>query len=93
MSYLTRLPIDFIKIDKSYVDHVDERAQDHAIMEAIILMAHKLGFLTIAEGVETESQLNVLERFGCDLIQGYYYSKPLPPENFYQMVVDWDKSR
>ncbi|GHU43531.1 hypothetical protein FACS1894111_09270 [Clostridia bacterium] len=89
MSYLTRMPIDFLKVDKSYIDYADKEEADRAILESILYMAHRLGFIVVAEGVETKTQLDVLKEFGCDLIQGYYYSRPLPAEEFHRFVTEW----
>ena len=57
-----------------------------AISEAIILMAHKLGLKVIAEGVETKAQLDLLTAAGCDFVQGYYFSKPLPADDFVALI-------
>ncbi|WP_312812522.1 EAL domain-containing protein [Sedimentibacter sp.] len=72
---------DYIKIDKIFIDNIDEK-QNEVLVEGIINTAHTLGIEVIAEGVETEEQVEILKRIGCDIIQGYFYSKPLPPEEF-----------
>jgi EAL domain-containing protein (putative c-di-GMP-specific phosphodiesterase class I) len=82
LSYLKRYPVQKLKIDKSFVDGVAEDAEDQAIALAIIGVARGLGFRTIAEGVETEAQWQFLKDNGCDEFQGYYFSKPLPAEDF-----------
>lgn len=86
MSYLKRFAIDKLKIDKSFVDEIGIKAEDQAIVVAIIQMARSLGMSTIAEGVETREQLDFLRESGCDEIQGYYFSKPLDPERFEAFV-------
>ncbi|WMC12028.1 EAL domain-containing protein [Oceanimonas pelagia] len=85
MSYLKRFSVD--KIDKSFIDEVTHNHEDKTIVNAIIHMARNLGMTTIAEGVETEEQRNTLQRKGCDAIQGYWYSRPLPPEEFAAFVA------
>jgi diguanylate cyclase (GGDEF)-like protein len=76
-SYLKRLPIDKLKIDKSFVQDMAHSAESSAIVQAIIAMSHRLQLRVIAEGVETAEQIAVLRRADCDQIQGYFYSKPL----------------
>jgi len=78
LMYLKTFPIDTLKIDKSFVDNVTTDADDLAIAQAIISMAHSLKLEVVAEGVETKAQLEVLRAHGCDIIQGYLYSKPVP---------------
>ena len=85
LSYLKRFPIDRLKIDKSFVEGLPDVADDAAISMAIIAMAHSLRLSVIAEGVETEAQLAFLRSHGCDEIQGYYFSKPLPAEQFVEL--------
>ena len=88
MSYLKRFAIDKLKIDKSFVDEIGVKGEDQAIVVAIIQMARSLGMSTIAEGVESEAQLEFLRGNGCDEIQGYLYSRPLDPERFEAFVRD-----
>jgi EAL domain-containing protein (putative c-di-GMP-specific phosphodiesterase class I) len=78
LSYLKRLPVDSIKIDRSFVSQVASQRDDAAIARAIITMAHSLQLKVIAEGVETADQLAFLTANGCDEVQGYYFSRPLP---------------
>jgi EAL domain-containing protein (putative c-di-GMP-specific phosphodiesterase class I) len=77
LSYLKRFPIDSIKIDRSFVTDLPHNSDDAAIAQAIIAMAQSLNLKTVAEGVETEAQLTFLAQFGCDEIQGYFFSRPL----------------
>ncbi|WP_097461388.1 EAL domain-containing protein [Mangrovitalea sediminis] len=86
MAYLKILPLNMLKIDRTFVKDLPDDANDAAISEAIIVLAHKLGLEVVAEGVETEEQLRFLERNGCNLIQGYYISRPEPVERLRQMV-------
>ena len=78
LSYLKKLPINTLKIDKSFVDTVLSDAATRIITESIISMVHTLGLETIAEGVEQEQQYKYLHAIGCDIIQGYYFGRPLP---------------
>ncbi len=77
LSYLTKFELDFLKIDRAFVMNLESSAQNQALCEAIIVMAHKLGLKVIAEGVETQEQLFILEAAGCDYAQGYFVSKPI----------------
>lgn len=80
LSYLKKLPIDTLKIDKSFIDTVMTDSATRVITESIINMVKALGFESIAEGVEEEQQYNYLHSIGCDVIQGYLFGKPLSPD-------------
>jgi diguanylate cyclase (GGDEF)-like protein len=86
LSYLKSFKIHKIKIDRSFVEHLTETTEDQAIINAVIDLSRNLGFQTIAEGVETVEQLAYLQNQGCNEIQGYYFSKPLPAEQFAAFV-------
>jgi EAL domain-containing protein (putative c-di-GMP-specific phosphodiesterase class I) len=77
VGYVRQFPIDSVKIDKSFVQGLMAGAEDAAIAQAIIKMAHALGLTTVAEGVETADVLARLEQLGCDYVQGYYFAAPL----------------
>ncbi len=81
LMYLKTFPIDTIKIDKSFVNDVTTDSDDRAITQAIISMAHSLKLDVVAEGVETKEQLEILRSQGCDIIQGYLFSKPIPADD------------
>lgn len=80
LNYLKYFPIDTIKIDKSFIDGVANNPVDIAIIRAIILIAKELKIDVIAEGVEFSNQISILSDIGCEIIQGYYFSKPVTPE-------------
>jgi EAL domain-containing protein (putative c-di-GMP-specific phosphodiesterase class I) len=82
LSYLKKFKVYKLKIDQSFVRDISTDPEDKAIVSAIISMAQRLGMQTIAEGVETAGQLSFLREQGCDEVQGYFYSKPLPVEQF-----------
>jgi EAL domain-containing protein (putative c-di-GMP-specific phosphodiesterase class I) len=86
LSYLKRLPLDILKIDRSFIKDMPDDGDDTAITSAIIAMAHQLQLKVVAEGVETETQMNILRDFGCEIGQGYYYCKPIPAEEFEQHI-------
>jgi len=92
LSQLKRFPIDSLKIDRSFIANATTNADDRAIVIAIISMAHSLGLNIIAEGVETEMQLALLSAQGCQEMQGYLFSKPLPPDLLTQLLHD-DRER
>lgn len=82
LSYLQRLPVARIKIDRSFITQITSAPQDAAIVRAVVGMAHSLGIRVIAEGVESEGQLGYLCGLGCEEMQGYLFSRPLPPDDF-----------
>ncbi len=87
LSYLKKFPLDELKIDRSFIIEIDDDDDDKAIVTAVIAMAHSLGLKVVAEGVEDESQLNFLRTLDCEQIQGFYFSKPLPKEEFAKFVM------
>jgi len=87
LSYLKRLPIDALKIDKSFVRDVTTDPDDAALVMAIVTLAHNLRLQVVAEGVETEEQLRFLHLLRCDAVQGYLFSKPLPAEGLEQVLA------
>jgi EAL domain-containing protein (putative c-di-GMP-specific phosphodiesterase class I) len=81
LSYLRRLPIDTLKIDRSFVSKLDCFDDKRQIVEVVLMLARALGLDVVAEGVETEAELDLLREMGSDLVQGYYYYRPLAPDD------------
>ncbi|MEZ5650130.1 MAG: EAL domain-containing protein [Burkholderiaceae bacterium] len=86
LAYLQRMRIDELKVDKSFVDPLPEQADSAEIVRAILAMSHSLGMEVVAEGVETREQLQFLREAGCDIYQGYLFSKPVPSDTFLMMA-------
>ena len=87
LSYLKRFPIDKLKIDQSFVRDITVDSDDAVIVSTIINMARTLKLKVIAEGVETAEQLSFLKHQECDEMQGYYFSKPMPPEKINSLLA------
>ncbi|MBA3790621.1 MAG: PAS domain S-box protein [Rubrobacter sp.] len=88
LSYLQRFPVDYVKIDRSFVGGLEGEPGTAALVSGMIDLAHALGLEVIAEGIETSGQLERLETMGCDLAQGYYFSEPLPSEGMGALLED-----
>lgn len=88
LSYLKQYDIDYIKIDQVFVKNLAPDSEDFVLCEAIIVMAHKLKMMVIAEGVETLQQVELLKSVGCDFAQGYYFSRPIKLEDLYNFKVN-----
>jgi sensor c-di-GMP phosphodiesterase-like protein len=86
LSYLKKFDIDYLKIDKSFINHLTDNDADRVLVEAIVVMAHKLGIKTIAEGVETKEQRKLLIDIGCDYEQGFLYSPAITVEEFAKLL-------
>lgn len=86
LSYLKRFPVDYLKIDRSFVQRIADDVEDRGIVSATIALAHTLSLEAVAEGVETQEQLAELGKLGCDLAQGYYFSKPAPKETISNLL-------
>lgn len=84
LAQLKQLPVDVLKIDRSFVRDIEHDRHDRQIVEAIIAMSHRLGLSVIAEGVENQSQLDFVHHAGCDLVQGFLFSKPVPYSELYK---------
>jgi len=85
LSYLKRLPVDELKIDRSFVRHIARDENDVAIVRSTIGLAHDLGLTVVAEGIEDRQSWDVLARMGCDVVQGFYISRPLAAD----ALVEW----
>ncbi|MBF0448149.1 MAG: EAL domain-containing protein [Magnetococcales bacterium] len=90
LSYLKKLPISTLKIDRAFIRDLPESEDDAAIASAIISMAQNLNLGLVAEGIENREQLQFLQHRGCFIIQGFYYSPPLPCDQFEQFIDDWN---
>ena len=88
MNYLKRFDVRALKIDKSFISGLPQDAENAAITRAIIAMAHGLKMVVVAEGVETDAQLTLLEEYGCDMVQGFYLGHPSPHESIAEMLVN-----
>ena len=87
MSFLSRLPIDELKIDRSFINGITSSPNDAKIVSASITMGHKLGKMLVAEGVESKDQYDFLASNGCEEMQGYFFSRPLPSADFESLVL------
>ena len=90
LSLLTQMPIDTLKIDKSFVDPIassDEHKEDIIVLQHIITLAKELGFACLAEGAESRIQVDRLHDLGCEIIQGYYFSKPIPLAEYEEKYI------
>jgi diguanylate cyclase (GGDEF)-like protein len=87
-NYLHRFPMDTLKVDKSFVSQMDESEKNIEIVSTIIMLGHKLNMDVVAEGIETESQMQKLRQLGCDYGQGYFFAKPLSSEDATQLLLD-----
>ena len=87
LQYLKSLPADTLKLDKTFIDSAENDSSTKIIIETMIGMSKKLGFETVAEGVETKEQLEILENMGCDIIQGYYLGKPVSDEEIENLLL------
>ena len=87
LSYLAELPVQALKIDQSFVGRLTESETNARVVQAVIALGKAMGLEVIAEGVETEQQMEMVRAFGCDLAQGFLIAKPLPEEEFRQWCV------
>jgi EAL domain-containing protein (putative c-di-GMP-specific phosphodiesterase class I) len=92
LSHLRALPVDAIKIDRSFIAHIADADGDKAIVSAIVSLGHNLGIKVIAEGIETPAQAEVLRSFGCKYAQGYYFGIPTPAAGIPHLIRGWGRS-
>jgi EAL domain-containing protein (putative c-di-GMP-specific phosphodiesterase class I)/FixJ family two-component response regulator len=88
LSYLKQLPVDILKIDRSLIRQLDTNGSDEAIVAAIVVLARSFGLEAVAEGVETPGQLQILAHHGCEVAQGFYFSRPLPADKCGELLLD-----
>ena len=86
LSYLHRFPVDMLKIDRSFVDHLRGASEDTELVRTIVRLGQSLRMMTVGEGVEDHAQFLSLKRIGCDLAQGFYFSKPVAAESIDEML-------
>ncbi len=91
LAYLKRFPLNTLKIDKAFIDDIAKSNVDRHMAAAIINIAHNLGLKVVAEGVEEESQLDILRRYDCEMLQGFLYSRPLNAERFEKLLTENQK--
>jgi EAL domain-containing protein (putative c-di-GMP-specific phosphodiesterase class I) len=91
LSYLKHLPIHRLKIDRSFVKDIETDRDDAAICSATIVLGHELGLDLVAEGVETNGQRDFLHKLGCDVLQGFLYSRPLPADDVMPFLRSWQE--
>ncbi len=91
MEYLKMISVDKVKIDRTFVKDIEESDKDRIIVKALYTLANDMGLDIIAEGVETRAQLDFLQRQGINLIQGYYFSQPLPEASFLEYLTAYDE--
>jgi EAL domain-containing protein (putative c-di-GMP-specific phosphodiesterase class I) len=87
LSYLKRFPVDYLKIDRSFVNGLGEDLEDRGIVATVVDLAHTLGLEAVAEGVETAEQMAHLQQLHCELAQGFYFHRPLPAADVSKLLV------
>jgi len=90
LNYLRQLPVDILKIDRSFVQSITENSEDLSLVKTILAIGHGLNLKVVAEGAEEEEQVNRLAIIGCDYVQGYYYAKPLSGSDFVDFLKNWN---
>ncbi len=85
------MPISTLKIDRSYISSIEHSQENESIVSSVILMAKSLGLTVVAEGAETEAQVESLKSMGCNIVQGYYFGRPMPFNKFKEFVRNWNQ--
>jgi EAL domain-containing protein (putative c-di-GMP-specific phosphodiesterase class I) len=85
---LQRFPVDTLKVDRAFISQMETDAETHEIVRTVVMLAHNLGLKVIAEGVETQQQVDLLKHIGCEMAQGYLFSKPARPEVIQQLLLE-----
>lgn len=93
LSYLRQFPVESLKVDKSYIVELGDTQQADTLVKVIIQMAKTLGIAVVAEGVETREQMLFLKNIGCEYIQGFYFAKPMPRDEFLAFIVEARKRK
>ena len=87
LNMISAMPLDVLKMDMKFIKNIEHNAKDFRLVELVVDIAKYLKVPVVAEGVETESQMKLLKHAECDLVQGYYFSRPLPPEEFEKLIL------
>jgi len=93
LTYLQKFPFDCLKIDRTFIDKIIDNPRQANLVQGIIDMSKNIDLNVVAEGAETVTQCELLQQFGCDIIQGFYYSKPLPPDELVEFVTNWNDKK
>lgn len=93
LNILLETPFDVIKLDRKFMINMMLSGKGRLILEQVITMADKLQLEVLAEGVETKEQVELLQNIGCDQVQGYYYAKPMPEDEFYNLLLNKEKEQ
>ena len=91
LGQLRSFPVDLIKVDRSFVQGIEHDAKDAAITANLVSLAHALGLLAVAEGIESDGQLTSLRELGCDLAQGFLFARPAPPDQIDRLLAESTK--
>jgi EAL domain-containing protein (putative c-di-GMP-specific phosphodiesterase class I) len=92
LAQIKQFPIDTLKVDRSFIRNIPKDTEDNAITQAIIAMGRVLSLTVVAEGVETQDQMDFLREHACDEMQGFYFSKPITPDEFADLLRNHDPS-
>ena len=87
LSRLRRIPVDTLKIDRAFISYMDSDPESREIVRVIIMLAHNLGLKVVAEGTETEEQINLLKQLDCEMAQGYFFSRPAPDQAMWKLLA------